>query len=486
MPRLTDDGRVSFGYGRYWFDPTRTILQDCSTGVCRIVLSDGTVLSERGNRIHLEGRNNLWVSQDAAGVYGSFGEFPGAAITSGPSPVAAELIGPDGSLIYKRSYQSAGPWFNTATGQEIPGDGDSWQNLGGGHWIARLGMEIQDETGHVWGRGWWPRWKDEYFLYQAETGELVLDDRIIWAVGNYFRPDFIVRDDGSFFVVWSPDESEATVLSRDLTVAELAACQLYAPPAPPRPIGPVSGARPADGRSYDLLAYLVGHPSTWPRKGPTHPMHQVIRGGLVYFVKFGDIAPGGEPHETWAFDANWLYHLEDASSGDPYSFTDQRMWPRRMAIGEAKAFDTGPHESVWRTRATCVESRREPFRRKMWLWAVYDRFYWGPDLGERATIVLVYDATAGIHAPGRNIELGYYALGAGSCRWESYRSEDVYRTGQAVFRESEVAMRSDFYRLGGPAVQPALLNCVPQVVPSYPPWESKPEPLERYQKIRAY
>lgn len=247
---------------------------------------------------------------------------------------------------------------------------------------------------------------------------------------------------------------------------------VVAPPPPVEPIGPRSPARPADGRVYDLLTYILGEPGTWPRKGPTHPMNQVVDGSRVHYVKFGD----GHAYESWRFDAQLIYHDEDASGADVYSFGDPRWYPRHLPIGQAAAFDTGEHLNTFRDRATCRVIRQEPFRRRMWVEAVYDRFYWGPDLGERETLVAVYDSTAGIHRADRFVELYYFAKGAGWVRWESYRSDLVYAHGAAAFAGVPLAQRSDFYLLGGPNTQPKLSGCVPIVAPPPAP-EPAPKPL---------
>ena len=44
MPRLNRTGQVG-ELRRDWFDEARTVYQDCGTGVCDIVLSDGTKVS---------------------------------------------------------------------------------------------------------------------------------------------------------------------------------------------------------------------------------------------------------------------------------------------------------------------------------------------------------------------------------------------------------------------------------------------------------
>jgi hypothetical protein len=251
------------------------------------------------------------------------------------------------------------------------------------------------------------------------------------------------------------------------------------PPPPQEPTGPRAPARQADGRVYDLLTYILGEPGTWPRKGPTHPMNQVLgAGGRFHYVKFGDVLPSGEAYETWGADADWIRHFEDAS-GEVYAFADTRWYPRRMPIGQAAAFDTGEHENTYRERATCQVIRRVPFRRRMWVEAIYDRFYWGPDLGERETLVAVYDPTAGIHTADRILEVNYFAKGAGWVRWEAYRSDLVYpknARGAAVFAGVPFAARSDFYLLGGPNTQPKLSGCVPPVIVPPPPDHPNPPP----------
>jgi hypothetical protein len=274
------------------------------------------------------------------------------------------------------------------------------------------------------------------------------------------------------------------VVLMQTTVAELRTLPPVVTPEPPvtdpRPIERVGPPKPA-GTRYDLLPFVISDPSLQPRRGPSHTLGQIVRpqprGALVYWVKFAGNEPGvanGESYEGWAYDANWIYQLEDASGWDADTSTDLRMWPTSMQVGEAFAFNTGPHEKVWHDRVTCRETKRDPWQRKMWLAEVAD-WYWGADLGVRETATLVYDATGGFHIPGRYIEIGFYARGAGSCRWEPHKSEIVYANGQtAVFSDASRADRKDFYLVGGPNPQPKLLACIPHVVPNYPPWPPTP------------
>jgi hypothetical protein len=97
--------------------------------------------------------------------------------------------------------------------------------------------------------------------------------------------------------------------------------------------------------------------------------------------------------------------------------------------------------------------------------------------------VIAYDPTGWHYNAGRAIELGWYARGAGSFRWGSYRSDLLYPQGPhktlAEFTDDKRLFPfSDFYLLGGPNTQPKLTGCAKPVVPSYPPWEETPTPKE--------
>ncbi len=492
MPRLNELGQATTGYARCWFSQSSTVANDHGT---EIRTSDGELLADEPcNFVYSNGAERWMAFSSPSGgppkVFGDDGSAEGFELLGAGMPLGngSDPVGPDGSMLYKRAFNSAGP-YGFLNGPDIPGDFDQIQNLGGFRAIGQHNGAIRAFNLAIAAnlRGYWPVWRGGHLLYQAEPGELVLDGRVIGPIGNYFRPDFLVRADGSFYVVWSQDSGESVIHSRTLTASELAACPPWMPPAPPRTIGPVSGPRPSDGRAYDIIAYILGHPGTWPRSGPTHPMHQFLAGDLFHFVKFGTIVPSGEAYETWGADANWIYHLEDASA-EPYHFTDPRWFPRTMQIGETRGFDSGPHETVFTKRYVCNVWKREPWRRRMWVQAVYDKWYWGPDLGERETLVIAYDPTGGFHIPGRNVELGYYALGAGSCRWESYHSEMVYAGGGlAVFTPEAMESRSDFYLLGGPALAPKLTGCVKQVCPHLPAWQTEPPPVvEPYLRARTY
>jgi hypothetical protein len=284
------------------------------------------------------------------------------------------------------------------------------------------------------------------------------------------------------------------------TVEEFLALPIYEQPTTPppdsTPIGPVSPPRPADGQVYDIVAFLTTSPALQPRRGPTHPQHQTQPDatGLFFIIKFGDIIPTGRAYEMYRLDTGGYRHLEDASGSTPMHFTDTRWWPRHMAIGEpfvgqlpwplvytaapTGAYISGQHQEVWDVRDPCRESHRDPVNRKMWLDAAWADFYWGPDLGHLETIRLAYDDTGGFYEPGRFVEVGYYARGAGWCRWEAHHAEIVYANphGPAIFSDRSLSSRSDFYLVGGPVMTPELTGCVMAIPPDAPPWPSDPTP----------
>lgn len=285
------------------------------------------------------------------------------------------------------------------------------------------------------------------------------------------------RDDGVLRLGWSTTTGEDAASFRTVAI-DLASPRvvlgatpipvLPIPPSPAQPFGPLSAPLP-EGTSIDVAAYVIGAPATWPRLG-THPMHQVIDGARVHFVKFGD----RHAYETWSLDKDWVHHLEDASNPETQVFTDTRWLPRSMRVGQAHAFSTGEHEAIWMRRAGCQEIRRGPFTRRMWVVDAWARFWCGPDLGERAVVCVAYDSTGGFHADDRGVELYYFAAGAGWIRWEYHASSRVFAGDTPRFDDATRTARSDFYRLGGAAVAPTITTCAiaPTSGPVVPPMET--------------
>jgi hypothetical protein len=233
MPRLNRHGQATTGYGVSWFDDTRTIHQDCSSGVCVIRLSDGTLLAEHGCNV-VYAQQGTWVSFLATGpdrgVHTSRGEHFEDAALGDPKPLN-DCVGPDGAIAIKVRYHSAGPW------DVLEADGSRWRlTEGDARFVSLLGdrRAVWTDGGRLRttpglslrhvpdGQVWWPRVVGDVLLYQHESGALVLDGKVIGTSGNYFRPD-LMRVDGGWLVVWSSNEGESDVLSRTVTDAELEA-----------------------------------------------------------------------------------------------------------------------------------------------------------------------------------------------------------------------------------------------------------------------
>ena len=238
--------------------------------------------------------------------------------------------------------------------------------------------------------------------------------------------------------------------------------------------GPVSPPLPDGTEISDLAPFLIGAPSLWPRTG-THPMHQVVDGDLIHFLKFDQATfPARDRYETWAITDEWVHHIEDASNDVPYSFTDTRWFPRRLKVGWAHTYDDGAEDAIFKARGTCTEVNRVGFHSRTWIEGAWDRFDCGPDLGIRRVVAVTFDPTDRVYAFDRGIEVNYFAEGAGWLRWEYHRSDVAMASGTPVFDDRSRVSRSDFYRFGGTPWLPTLTGCAPS--PTVPPVVPPPPP----------
>lgn len=201
------------------------------------------------------------------------------------------------------------------------------------------------------------------------------------------------------------------------------------------PAAPTAAAAPVD-----VLNYLLGDASLWPRVG-SHSQNQNVDLARreVCWVKYGN----PRRFECWRWDDLYVYHAVDhaldGDSNDSYSFTDGRWLPRYLPVGATATapwvMDVARNQIVW-FDATCrvdpARSHLFPYRQRAWL---EPRLNAGSDLGTRDTLVLEYEpydpaAASGVTgAPERY----YFGLGAGWYEWE--------RSGFLDW----------FNRLGGPA-----------------------------------
>ena len=517
MPRMNARGQCCLGVGSGPLSVDGRVLAD--VGGCAQWLADDRVIYNGAHGLEVQtpttsqvelidgrganeiasggGRWAAWLA--GTGVYGAFGAVPVAGLNLVGND-GRGAAGPDGTLATVTIRADGQPtWLMRPDGSrsvlsgvvrdlQILGPQQAvWRDDAGA--IRVFGLPQPRQAGPAFT----PRWvaipgEAPWILYWTERIGTVAHPinsliGVVLSRADAFYPDARWID-GRLRVVWSrragelPDDlvviEDALILPRE----ELSIPPIIIPAAP----GPRSAPRVDDGTEFDLLSFILGEPGAWPRKGPTHPMHQHVVGQLWHYVKFGDIAPDGAAYETWAHDADWIYHLEDQSGSDvgPYSFSDPRWFPRRMRIGYAHRFVTGEHRKLARSQdGTCRVLTDQPFSREMWVEAVYDRYWWGTDLGERETVVLAYDPTGGAHIPERGVELGFFARGAGSVRWEYHWSNRVYASGPPLFSNATRKDRSDFYLLGGPAPTPKLTGCVKQEVPVYVPPEDDPMPTSQ-------
>jgi hypothetical protein len=204
------------------------------------------------------------------------------------------------------------------------------------------------------------------------------------------------------------------------TVVGGVACRSVVAPSP---------TTPTPASTVDVLAYVIGAPSVWPRVG-NHSQNQVVDEARreVCWVKYAN----PRTFECWRWDDRFIYHVVDhgidGNTGESYSFADGRWMPRYLTDEWRLDVST---TIVWFDPTCGVERARSgPFRYHQRVWREPARDA-GGDLGVRDTIVLEYapeDPAGGPTAPERF----YFAYHAGWYEWQR---------GDA---------RSIFNRIGGP------------------------------------
>jgi hypothetical protein len=183
--------------------------------------------------------------------------------------------------------------------------------------------------------------------------------------------------------------------------------------------GSAPAPSPADA-AVDVLDYLIGDPSLWPRVG-THYSNQILDPARreVCWVKYAN----PQRFECWRWDDAFVYHAVDhaidGDSSESYSFTDGRWLPRHLT--GTWSFDSSGNRIIWFAPSCEPEPGKGglfPYRQRAWLEPRRDA---GGDLGIRDTIVLEYapyDPVSGRSAA----EQFYFARGAG---WYEWRREGV-------------------------------------------------------------
>src|SRR5882762_9955270 len=104
--------------------------------------------------------------------------------------------------------------------------------------------------------------------------------------------------------------------------------------------------------TVDVLSYLLGDASLWPRVG-NHSQNQIVDLARreVCWVKYAN----ARRFECWRWDEHYVYHAVDhgfdGDSNESYRFTDGRWLPRYLPGGTAAAspwtIDVSRNQIVW-------------------------------------------------------------------------------------------------------------------------------------------
>ena len=148
------------------------------------------------------------------------------------------------------------------------------------------------------------------------------------------------------------------------------------------------------GVTVDVLDYLIGASSLWPRVG-NHSQNQVVDYARqeVCWVKYAN----PRMFECWRWDDAFVYHVVDhgidGNTGESYSFSDGRWLPRRLS--GVWTLDLRYNQISWfDPNCRMVAPRSFPYRQRAWIDPARDG---GGDVGIRETLVLEYQP----YRPGR-------------------------------------------------------------------------------------
>jgi hypothetical protein len=165
--------------------------------------------------------------------------------------------------------------------------------------------------------------------------------------------------------------------------------------------------------SIDVLDFIIGDASLWPRMGDQH-QHQIVEPQRVCWTKY--TLPW--MFECWTWDDEWVYHEVDhgidAKRWEHYTFSDGRWLPRHLVPGTTWSLDLLDNRMTY-VDAQCVPQpeRPAPYRLRAW----YERgFDAGGDLGVRDVVVLEYQPDPE-HASAGTAERFYFGRSAGWFLW---------------------------------------------------------------------
>jgi len=247
VPRFNAMGQVTPQIGYFWYDQSRFIFQDCSSGACILRLSDGHEEAPRGcNELTGNGAGAWAAWLSGFGLFDSFGRhFPDSGLAMDGAQIAGAM-GPDGSCAIKVLRNSYGPW------DVLMPDNSRWRLTNGDARDIQIlsgRRAIWSEQGYVRGNFpligrpnvpvYAPRVADDgTLLYQDTTGRLVLGGKVIApASAAYFYPDVLLLD-GLYHVTWSPSQNDTNAQFLTFTPERLASLPPVTDPEPEPPVPP--------------------------------------------------------------------------------------------------------------------------------------------------------------------------------------------------------------------------------------------------------
>jgi hypothetical protein len=192
-----------------------------------------------------------------------------------------------------------------------------------------------------------------------------------------------------------------------------------------------SAASPSSSpATVDVLSYLLGDASLWPRGG-NHGQNQIVDLARreVCWVKYGN----PRRFECWRWDDQFVYHAVDhgldGDSNESYAFTDgrwlARYLPADLTASAPWALDVPQNQMIWFDGGCHVDAARShafPYRQRAWFEPRRDA---GGSLGLRDTLVLEYQPYDPIGAASA-AEHYYLGLRAGWYEWERSGFHDFF------------------------------------------------------------
>lgn len=230
MPRFNIAAAVTPQIGYFWYDLSRLVFQDCSTGVCKLRLSDGTEVAPRGCNALGANQASAWVAWlGGYGVFDSFGRyFPASDVAMNVPGDAA--MGPDGSYAIKVNRNSFGPWDvlmpDGSRWRLTDGDAKDIQILSGRRALYRDPLGIVRANFKLVGRPSGPctaprAADDGMLLYQRQPdGALMLGRKEIMPPGFYYGIDQLLLGN-EYHVTWSPTAADTNAQVRRYAVADI-------------------------------------------------------------------------------------------------------------------------------------------------------------------------------------------------------------------------------------------------------------------------